>query len=91
MTAWDAAATENLAAQAAAVQVRPGRVLATVIGAFFFAAGWLAGALWRALVFAALAIRYGAWRGAGLTDEDIAARAAARAAAKAPPPEPSPR
>jgi hypothetical protein len=66
------------------VPVRPGRVLVTIIGAFFFAIGWATGItwrglalavpyMWRGLVFAGKATRYGYWRGLGMSDEQIEA------------------
>lgn len=47
-----------------ASEVRPGPVLLTVITAFFFAIGWVAGASWRGAVFCCLAVRYGYRTGA---------------------------
>jgi hypothetical protein len=61
----------------------PPRVLVTVIAAFFYAIGWLAGGIWRGLAFCAVSARYGYWQGLGLTDEDIARRLAARRPAPA--------
>lgn len=66
------------------VPVRPGRVLITIIGAFFFAIGWATGItwrvlalavpyLWRGLIFAGRAVRYGYWRGLGMSDGQIEA------------------
>ena len=66
----------ELGEQARTAQARPGYVLATIIGAVFFAIGWAFGGLWRGAVFCALAARYGYWKGLGLTDESIAARTA---------------
>jgi hypothetical protein len=69
-----------------AAQVRPGRVAGTLIGAFFFALGFVAGWSWRTavflalyawyngLVYCAIAVRYGYWRGLGLTDEQVAVK-----------------
>jgi hypothetical protein len=66
------------------VPVRPGRVLVTIIGALLFAIGWATGVawrvlalavpyMWRAMIFAGRAVRYGYWRGLGLSDEQIEA------------------
>jgi len=88
-TLADAIPVDRLQGQA--TQARPGRVIATVITAVFVGVGWVPGALWRSLAFIAVSVRYGWLRGRGLTDEDIAARAAARAAPAPAPPPPGPR
>lgn len=64
-------------------QVRPGHGVVTVIAAVFVALGWTIGAIVTGLAFAGVCSRYGYWRGRGLTDEQITARAAAKAAASA--------
>jgi hypothetical protein len=66
---------DELRAQAA--QVRFSRVVLTVITAFFFAIGWCAGTAWRAVVFIALAIRYGYRAGAGVPVAPVPGHAAA--------------
>jgi len=58
----------------------PGRSVITAIAFVFVAMGWIAGAIVTGVAFAAVSIRYGYWRGRGLTDDDIAARQAARSA-----------
>jgi hypothetical protein len=55
---------DELRAQAG--EIRFSRIMLTVITAFFFAIGWCAGASWKAVVFSALAIRYGYRAGAGV-------------------------
>jgi hypothetical protein len=67
-----------------ASQARPGRALIMIISAVFVAIGWIAGAAVTGVVFAGVAVRYGYWRGRGLSDADIAMRAAARAPAPQP-------
>jgi hypothetical protein len=76
-------------------EIRPGRTLGTAIAWVLVVIGWITGAFWRGLVFLALvlwhkvlvfgvlSLRYGYWRGLGLTDEQIEATVKARAAARA--------
>lgn len=66
--------------------VRPGRTLATVILWLIVALGWVAGTAWRTAVFlallawhrglvmGALSLRYGYWKGLGLTEDEILER-----------------
>ena len=67
---------DQFAEQARTTTARPGRALATVIAWVFVALGWLAGGAWRGVVFCAVSARYGYWRGLGLTENDIIAKAA---------------
>ena len=65
---------DELRAQAG--EVRFSRIVLTVITAFFFGIGWCAGALWRGVVFSALAVRYGYRVGAGITVAPVPGHAA---------------
>jgi hypothetical protein len=80
-----------------AASVRPGRVAATVILWLFVALGWILGTAWRLTVFlallawhrglvlGALSVRYGYWKGLGLTEDEILERVKVKAE-PAPPP-----
>lgn len=73
MAILDAVPVEQIRADAR--QVRFSRVLITVIAGFFFAIGWTAGHTWLAVVFCAVAIRYGWREGTGIPrDASQAAR-----------------
>jgi len=65
---------DDLARQARGA--RPGHGFATAIAAVFVAIGWTAGRAVTGIAFAGVCVRYGYWRGRGLTDEEIAARGA---------------
>jgi len=65
---------DELRAQAG--EIRFGRFMLTVITAFFFAIGWCAGTAWRAVVFSALAVRYGYRAGAGIPVAPVPGHAA---------------
>jgi hypothetical protein len=82
-------------AQAEAPRVPLARALAVAVSAVFVAIGWVPGAAVRGIIFIGLALRYGWFRGLGLADDDIRARAVARvkarqeaAAARMPAPDP---
>lgn len=66
--------TQTLPAEDQIRQVRPSEVAAFVLAAFFFTIGFTIGGAWRGLVFCAVSLRYGYWKGLGLSDEEIAAR-----------------
>jgi hypothetical protein len=80
---------QELKEQARTHEVHAARGLATAIAWVFVAIGWLPGALVTGVIFLAVTIRYGYWRGRGLSDEQITARAEARRAAAQPQPAPA--
>lgn len=55
-------------------QLRPGRLLLTLVLGVFFVLGWLAGRTWLLAADSVNAVRLGWWRGTGLTDAQIAER-----------------
>lgn len=62
MTVLERVPLDAITAQAR--DVRPGRVLLTVIAALFFAVGWIAGRMFLAAVWCAVAVKVGYQAGA---------------------------